>query len=187
MNRMCCVLWMTAGAAVASSAGAGDQQPVGEPFEVFPWTCEAYPGNPGEVHQKKSILTIQNLYNTGPAYGTDPRVDGFVNVIVNIRLNTSSNSGPFWGLVEVLPTAYEGQGKWVGLFSANLPGRPATVNGVKTHITSVMVAHGIGVFEGLKIRFKHIVDSAAATPPVEPPPGCIWEGEYWKGEILTVN
>jgi hypothetical protein len=169
---------------VLGGSARADENRQGEPFEVYAFECES---NPGEIHQKGAILKIRNLYNTGLAYSTDPRLAGPANVVVNIRSNTQSNRAVVWGSLELIPDLYNGDSKWVGLFRLEPPGTPIRINGVKTRYTGIIVAHGTGDFEGLKLRFKHFFDPEAFSPPVPPPPGCSWLGEYWRGDILPVS
>jgi hypothetical protein len=168
-----------------NQAMADGQRPR-DTFEAWGVECEGG-SNPGEIREKNGQIRILNLLNEGPVLSRDPRLDGPAQVLIKVSIDSEMNTARAHGTLVLGPTAYEGQGRWVGLFTIELPGTPTRVKGIDTFTTGVIVAHGTGVFEGYKLRFRHFVDpNLPGPPPMDIPAGCVYTGEYWKGAVVEL-
>ena len=109
-----------------------------------------------------------------------PGLSGILVAPIDVNINLRGFTGDFEGTFVWSPDGYEGT--WTSHFAghfqgAKLEGDPLTL------VSSNVIAQGTGVFDGQKLMFDILFNTAADHP--DAPAGCAWDGEHYIGTILN--
>ena len=147
------------------------------PFSAFTYLC----GQETQDFRLTDDVIHWTFVNTRRVISSTPGLTGTLVAPINVNINLRTGAGGFEGTFVWSPDGYDGT--WTSHFAghfqgAKLEGDPLTL------VSSHVIAQGTGVFDGQRLMFDILFNTAFEHP--DEPAGCAWDGEHYVGAVRTL-